>query len=391
MGNMQIKADEKRKILYVSGNDLTFGGVQGFINKWIREIRSHEVPWEITWFFPGKIIEPVWETMMKDAGVRLVSTDLDIKKNSIIGPEVQTFLTELFRTEKFDIIHCNSGNIAFEHVIMLLAEKNNIPLRIAHSHSNIKKKYSTAKICMQHYRRFWIRKRATVCAGCGVAAGQWLFGKTIEKSGKWKFVPNTIEVGKYKYNEDERRKKRDELGIEDEKYLIGAIGSLSTTKNHLFLISVMEKLVKTDPDCQLVIIGEGELREALESAVSEKKLASHVSLVGNQDDVQNWLQAMDLLVMPSLFEGFSFVSIEAQAAGLPCIFSSSCTREMDIAGDVSFVSLGDADEWVHQIQLYRNNKDLPDSGTRTHKNSVVKEKGFDVSGQWDTICDLYNI
>ena len=182
---------------------------------------------------------------------------------------------------------------------------------------------------------------------------------------------NAIDAKKFIYNEEVRKQKRVELGVED-KFVIGHVGRFNLQKNHEFLVKRFADFAKTNEDAVLVLIGNGELQEKIKEMAKEYGIETKVKFLGLREDIPQLLQAMDLFLFPSLFEGLPVTLVEAQAAGLPCVISDMITDEIMITDQISKVSLsGNTSLWNQEIAKYRYSK---------RKNTIedIIEHGFDI-------------
>ena len=178
-----------------------------------------------------------------------------------------------------------------------------------------------------------------------------MFGKH-----KFQIMNNAIDAKKFIYNEEVRKQKRVELGVED-KFVIGHVGRFNLQKNHEFLVKRFADFAKTNEDAILVLIGNGELQEKIKEMAKEYGIETKVKFLGLREDIPQLLQAMDLFLFPSLFEGLPVTLVEAQAAGLPCVISDMITDEIMITDQISKVSLsGNTSLWNQEIAKYRYSK-----------------------------------
>ena len=136
---------------------------------------------------------------------------------------------------------------------------------------------------------------------------------------------NAIDLDRFGYRPVVRAKLRAEYGLND-KLVVGCVARLMAQKNHTRLLDIFAALKKVRPDSCLLLVGEGELRAELEAKAARLGIAQDVKFLGVQSDTSVWYQAMDVFVMPSLFEGLPVVGMEAQASGLPCVFSTEQLR-----------------------------------------------------------------
>ena len=228
---------------------------------------------------------------------------------------------------EYKIIHSHID--AMSYLPLKAAKKANIPIRIAHSHNTaIDRDF---KYLLKTYFRFKLPKVANYYCACGKEAGEFLFpGK------EYMYVPNAIEIDRFLFNENVRMKKRRELGIKDE-IVIGHIGRMSYQKNHKYLIDVFAEILKKKNDSILLLIGVGEKLDDIKKYVEKLGLSEQVRFLGNRADVDELYQAMDVFVMPSLFEGLPVVGVEAQFSGLSCIFSDQVPEEVNFTKKSMFI------------------------------------------------------
>lgn len=230
---------------------------------------------------------------------------------------------------EYQIVHSHIDSMSY--LPLLAAKKAGVPVRIAHSHNtSIDKDF---KYILKQYFRKRITKAANYYCACGQEAGEFLFpGKSFT------FIPNAIEVDKFLYNKGVRDKKRKDLGLTNE-FVVGHVGRLSYQKNHELLIRIFNELHEKDANTILLLIGVGEKEDEIRKQVHELNLDDYVRFLGNRDDVNELYQAMDVFVMPSLFEGIPVVGVEAQFAGLPCVFSDKVPVEVKFTENSEFVPL----------------------------------------------------
>lgn len=164
---------------------------------------------------------------------------------------------------------------------------------------------------------------------------------------KFEIIQNGIDIDRYKCNLEVRRKIRNKLKLEEEDILLGSIGTFNYQKNHDFLLEIMKEL-KKDNRFKMVLIGDGELREDIEEKIKRNNMQDKVILIGNVDNVSEYLQAIDLFLLSSRFEGIPYVLIEAQVSGTKCIVSNCVSREADITQSVMFLDLNKK-LWIDRI------------------------------------------
>ena len=193
-----------------------------------------------------------------------------------------------------------------------VAHRHGVRSFAVHSHSTA---YSDSRLKSM---RNWLVCRnigaySDVSLACSRAAGDFLFGR-----GRYEELPNAIDVETYRFKEPVRTDVRARLGLGDAP-VVGHVGRFSEEKNHRFLLDVFGELLRLKPGARLVLIGDGSLRPGIEERAADRGLADYVLFLGDRKDVPALYQAMDVLVLPSLFEGLPMVGVEAQCAGLPMV------------------------------------------------------------------------
>ena len=277
-------------------------------------------------------------------------------------------INDFFEIHKYDIVHSHFNQV--DTIIFKIAKKYGVKICISHSH-NAKLSDSKIKAIRNRILCCNLPKEATIWAACSENAGRCLYGKKFSNSPKKLIIHNGVDCEKYKYNEEARSSIRKEFHIEKNEILIGNIGGFRVQKNQAFLIEVFNELHKRNPKYKLLLVGDGELRVPLEKRVNDLELQNYVIFAGTRTDVNRIMSGLDLFILPSLYEGLPVVGIEAQAAGLNCIFSDSITTEANLTG-VSYLSLKSSIEtWCLQIENMEIQHDIS-------KNYRVRREGFDV-------------
>lgn len=211
---------------------------------------------------------------------------------------------------------------------------------IVHSHNGSTEKMRLHNIC-KPFLKLIAKKRYA----CSKVAAEYMFDTTDVD-----VIPNAINCEKYKFNELIRSAKRKELGISDDTLAICFVGRLTYQKNVHFLNKVFHQLIKSKPNTVLLVVGDGEEKEKMIADSKEMGSFENIKFLGKRNDVNEILQATDVFVMTSFFEGLSVVAIEAQASGVSCVFSDRMSKETKINDNVSFVSLDDSAEcWAKAI------------------------------------------
>jgi len=276
----------------------------------------------------------------------------------------------------YKVIH---GHVRSTASIYLKIAKKYGLTTIAHSHSSSSRGKLIDRFIKKLFQ-FQIRIIANYFFSCSNEAGKWLFGKKVVNKENYKLIKNAIEADKFIYNNISRDNTRNALKIQH-NFVIGHIGSFTYPKNHDFLINVFKEVHNRQGNAILLLIGDGELRSSIEEKIKDYNLTGNVILTGVRSDIPDLLQAMDVFVFPSLFEGLGIVAIEAQAAGLPCIVSDVLPQEAFVTNLIQKVSLKESlSKWAHYILKRENYK-------RANTHEQIVSKGYDIN---DTVKWLEN-
>ena len=275
------------------------------------------------------------------------------------GQYTQNFLpkaecTPLFNANYDTIIICTEHALAFVEV--MVAWFCGVRTRAVWSHFSDYQGSSQLKRWANFFARPFLCLFANMFFACSKDAGRWLFGKYFAKNlhkQNFHIINNAIDFSHFYFSPKARKAIRAKYEISD-KFAIGIVGRLTRVKNHAFALDIFEKFCKTEKNATLLVIGDGELRGELEECVARSDFSRQVIFTGKTDCPSDYYQALDLLIVPSLHEGLSLVTIEAQAASLHVLASDSLPPEVKISEYVLFKSLGDASAWAETIREIKN-------------------------------------
>ncbi|MGM9986278.1 MAG: glycosyltransferase family 1 protein [Bacillaceae bacterium] len=283
-------------------------------------------------------------------------------------------LDEFFSTHKeYQVVHAHiNENSGF---VLRAAKKVGIPCRIAHSH--LADLHIDYKYPFRLYGRMNLKQNTNHYFACSKQAGQWLFGA----NEKVTVLNNAVDTEAFHPNEQIRQQIRTELQIED-KLVIGHVGRFNKQKNHAFLIDIFNEVYKQNKNAVLLLIGQGTLMDDIKEKVASLGLNDAVKFLGLRSNIADMMQAMDIFLFPSLFEGLPVVLVEAQAAGLTCITSTGVTEEANITKEVMYLSLqASPKEWADAV-LHAN-------CTKNDYTPLLIENGYDVATNMEWLRDFY--
>lgn len=239
----------------------------------------------------------------------------------------------LVRERGYDVVHSHLHH--FSGFALWLARTGGVPVRLAHSHLDTQREaISAPRKLYAAIARASIQRHATAGVAVSRVAGEALFGPGWERDPRWRVLPCGIDLAPFQAVEgaDEPRRVRAELGIPPEALVLGHVGRFAPQKNHGFLLATFAAVARAHPRAWLLLVGDGPLRPGLQEEARRLGLAGRVVFAGSRSDVPRLVRsAMDVFVFPSLFEGLPLSLVEAQAAGLPCVFTDSLAEEVDLA------------------------------------------------------------
>ena len=255
-------------------------------------------------------------------------------------------LEKLFKENQYRIVHSNINTLSV--FSLYAAKKAGVPIRISHSHSTSNPKEWKRNLIKNTLRPF-SKRYATDYFACSELAGRYLFGNKTFDRGEVKIIHNAIDIDKFRFDEVVRKKLRKEFGIKNSTIVIGHVGRFVQQKNHTFLVDVFKEYHKKNPDSKLLLVGSGPLEDEIKKKVERLDLEDSVLFLGQRDDINKLYSVMDVFCLPSLYEGLPVVGIEAQATGLPTIFSNRISKEVIVSSYAKIVSIQDTGFCIEKI------------------------------------------
>lgn len=363
--------EEKIRVLHILGI-VAGGGVESVIMNYYEHIDRNKVQFDFIVHNDNKI----------DITKRVEAMGGKVFKVTPYYKNPIAFTYGIYKVIKkhhYRIIHSNINTLsAFP---LFAAWVAGAPVRILHNHST-SSPGETKRNIMKFMLRPFARLFATHYFACSRLAGEWMYGRKMMDSGKVKIVNNALDLKKYAFNSRKREMLRKELGFTDE-FVIGHVGRFMFQKNHEFLIDVFVKAYKKNPHMVLLLIGDGPLRSAMEEKVKKLGLTDHVNFLGLRNDVQNLYNVMDIFVLPSHYEGLPVVGVEAQANGLPCLFSTKVTKETHLTHSAQFLDLSTgASKWAERIvsMKYKRNEEVGEE---------LRQAGFEINKEARNLANFY--
>ena len=271
-------------------------------------------------------------------------------------------------------------------VSMIAAYLSGVKVRVSHAHTTADEGIGFIRKIYISLMRIFIKLFSTDFLACSNSAGKYLFGGKITSNKRYKMLPNYIDYDSF-INCNDKTSIREELGIKNDDMVFCHVGRFINAKNHEFLIEIVNEMIQKNNKVKLILVGDGDLREYIESKVKKLKIEKNVYFTGIRKDIPNILNNSDLFILPSIYEGLGLVLLEAQASKIPCLVSQAIQPEVDLGvGLVKKLNLSyGANKWGEEaIKLIKeskfNNIDIA---------KAVKEKKYDLNSILNSLLDVY--
>lgn len=352
------------RILHVIGI-MNRGGAETMIMNLYRNIDRSKVQFD---FVENSFESAVFDEEIKNLGGKIFRCPHYNGKNHF---QYIKWWNKFFEEHKneYTAVHGHIGSTAA--IYLSIAKKNGI-FTIAHSHSS-GTDYSLKSI-LYKILSYNTRNIADYFFACSQAAGLDRYGiKVTINTQKYKILNNAIDTSFFNFNENIRNNIRDEFNFNKNDLVVGHVGRFTSEKNHKFIISVFSKLLLKNPESKLILIGDGPLKNEMMKLSNELKIQDKVIFTGVRNDVNKIMQAMDVLLFPSIYEGLPVTLIEAQSTGLPCVISNKIPLDCEITRNlIHVVNLDDEiDKWIETILSTKKLK-------RFSREYEIKLAGFDI-------------
>lgn len=361
-----------------------YGGVSTMLFNIYKEINKEKIQFDFV--APRKTSFEKCRTEINEMGGNIVELDT---KGWFIKRKLQFFLrlSKQIKSKEYTAVHCNSGSIFFNIQVAFISKICGIEKVIIHSHNAGND--SKPKILFGKFIRPLISVLATDLLACSDEAAKFMFPTKIISKKEYRIISNGIDTYSFKFSNSERAIIREKLGFADEKILLH-VGRFTKQKNHEYLIELFSSLNQINDEFRLLLVGEGELKSKIQHEVIQLNLKEKVKFLGMQNNIASIMSASDLLLLPSLYEGLPVVGVEAQANGLPCIFSSNITKEVDlINSNNDFLGLsGSKDYWLKKIlsRLEESEEKLEERSSCAKK---IDDLGFSIKEVAHELENIY--
>ena len=335
---------EPIRVLQVCGEPFAGGGQESYLMNMYRHIDRTRVQFDFYTPFENRDVRMQREIESLGGHVWATGFPFGEDNREYFRRGLSAFLPE----HPYPIVHIHSGSVYALATGAKLARQSGVSRVAVHSHcggfDNLR--YRVARL----WTRQTLLTYPTHYFACSHLAARWKFPPSVIRSGNYTVLKNAVDTSRLRYDPALRQATRRQLGLAD-KPTVGHVGRFALQKNHRFLIEVFHALSEWEPEAQLVLAGEGELVEEVLAQVDRLGLEERVHYLGVRQDVPALMNAFDVLLLPSFFEGLPVVGVEAQATGLPVVTSTGVTRELPIEDLSTYLPLTDtAMQWARVVQ-----------------------------------------
>lgn len=367
----------KIKVAHVAGG-LTTGGVEAVIYNYFSNMPKEDYElYYITYDTPNEQVQKRFE----EIGFHVYEV---CKKKENFFKSCKQVL-DIIKENDIQIMHSHMTLMCF--VTSILAKMCGVKVCIAHSHlaQDIKgiKKYVYALFK-------WLTKiTAANWFACGQEAASYVYGKKALQNDKVVMMHNAIDTKKYSFSMERREETRQSLGI-DANFCIGHVGRFTEQKNHMFLLEIMKEIVNLHDEARLFLFGEGPLDKEIRAKVAELELQNHVVFMGAVTDIERYYPAMDVFLLPSLYEGLAVSLVETQCNGLPIVTSDTVTKEIKLSDEYHVLSLEDHPaKWAEVVSRYRYKNNAEWFKKREQAFELIDKHGYNIVIEAEKLDKFY--
>ncbi len=370
---MKSKSNGPIRVLHYIGS-LELGGSQSMVMNLYRHIDRTKIQFD---FIVDKKNSFYYKDEIESLGGQVFIFDHPFKGYNFLQFKKQW--KDFFKNHpEYKIIHSHVRSVA--SIVLKIAKKYGM-ITICHSHST--SNGQGLKSIVKYVLQKRIPQYADYLLACSKESAIWLYGKKNADSDRCIIINNAIDAYKFSFDSQSRKKIRKHFDIENKTVLV-QVGRIETVKNYAFTIEVLKDLIKIDNNYYLIIIGDGSLINEIIEKVNSYELNNNVMFLKNRSDINDILQAADIFVMPSIWEGLSLSLVEAQAASLPCIISSNINSGIMVEDYVIKKDINNPLEWANEIESIKSKSII-----RKNMISIIKKRGFDINDEANRISNFY--
>ncbi|WP_440444128.1 glycosyltransferase [Phascolarctobacterium sp.] len=364
------------KILQIMDNISKASGVSSFVMNIYRNIDKKEVQFD---FLVSNKTRISYEEEIKAYGGRIyyINNPLSICTLFLACKNSNIFFEN--HSSDYTAIQLHSPTIA--EMTIRYAKKYGVKNIIIHSHSSMFSSNFLKKL-INYILVFRIKKLANHFWYCSKEAAEFLYGEQFQNLSDSQWIKNAIDCNKFTYNQLAAYNFKEKLSMSKAKIALH-VSNFSKIKNTSFLVDVIKEVITKDNEWRFIFAGDGPEKAKTEEAIKENGLSDYCFFTGFTDDVKSFMNAADLLLLPSIKEGLPVVTIEAQALGLTCFVTDTITRDADIGG-IEYLQLN-AQVWTKKILAFK----AKNSEGREVLSEKVKNSGFNIINEAKKVEKLF--
>lgn len=292
-------------------------------------------------------------------------------RNNIVRP-FRAFL----KKHSYDIVHIHSGSISVLAIMASVADKAGVKKVIVHSHATGERDSFKHKL-LRYLASLSMRKHVDIYCACSQNAANWKFEPRY--ACKANIIRNGIDTERFCYDPVKRQEMRNRLLFTEENAVIGHVGRFTKEKNQEFLLKILKAALKENIGTRLLLVGAGDEFDQIKKTAARDNLIEQIVFAGSVQNVEDYLQAMDVFVFPSLYEGLGIVAIEAQCTGLPVVASDTVPEDIRITDAVTFLSLKESPEkWAEAVKVYCYDRFYNRKSLRKDHSTDIMNAGYDM-------------
>lgn len=364
------------KVINFLGSRIGSGGIESFVANMSEHMRENGVDYIVCVNYRTSNI---YEQRLRNNGAEVVYLR-DMPAN---------YFQQLLDYMKY--ISNNKGAVLYLHASTpgmylhaFIARLFGIKRIVYHVHSTLSNRVNRLKKIKDKCLEFFFRDIPQVNVACSKEAGDSFY-----RNKNYTVVHNGINVERFKFSEEERKKTRDMLGVENE-FLFIQIGRFSPQKNQFFTLDILKQCIEKGMPVKLLFIGEGQYEKGMRGYIKEKGLDNSVLILPPDKNIERYYMAADLLMFPSQYEGLGIVALEAQTAGLPVLASSCIVDEVCFTEFIERVNLNDKEKWIQKIQNYIDNMCDREKQSLIGYSGCVKN-GFSIDNGRKELLEIYSV
>ena len=337
---MKQNSDEPIRVAQIMGK-LWAGGVEMVVFNYYRAIDKSKIQFDFYYDADSTVVPP---QDLIDMGARFYKLPPYQKL-----PQYICKLKKYLKENRYLIVHSHLNTLSV--FPLFVAWMSRVPVRIAHNHS-VPAGKEIGRDTLKSFLRLFAKVFPTDYFSCSEKAGRWMFGNKTFDAGRVFIVKNATDFSRFRPTYEKTENLKKQLGLK-EKFVVGHVGRFTYAKNHNFLLDIFSEISIKKENAILLLVGDGELHQAIVNKVKEKGLEKKVVFAGQVSNPELYYSLADVIVIPSIFEGLSLATIESQIAGVPSVVSEAIPEEAIISDGVARLSL-QSFNWVSTILSMEN-------------------------------------